>query len=270
MKPKSITAFAHAQTRSRLKRVLTQVRRAATHPQDPEVIHDLRVSIRRFTQCLRTFRSLFNPRPVKKLKRSLRNLMDLCAAVRSCDVALAVLQQAGVPPGASTSKLGAARAQAEQALRDHLKKERRRKNPDWEKRLQLDVQKGSEVLSKQAKDFFEAGTAAAVAGADYQTLHQFRLLAKRFRYTLELFPSYYGRDMGRGLQALKDLQDRLGMINDCIATIALIRKDDRAVAAVRKLLRQREEEFQSFWQSEFPAEKLAWWQGWLRRPVTVT
>jgi len=155
---------------------------------------------------------------------------------------------------------------------------------DWEKRLHRDVvQEGSEwdprqslqdnicgVLPARAKEFFAAGTGATVTGADYQILHQFRLRAKRFRYTLELFPSLYGSELEQGLEALKELQDRLGAINDCVTTIALIRKDRRAAAAVRKLLRQREEEFQSYWQSHFPSQKLAWWQGWLNLPNSVT
>src|SRR6266853_852413 len=205
MRPRSISALACAQARVRLKRLLAQVLRAAKNPEDPEAIHDLRVSIRRFTQCLRTFRNLFDPRPLKKIKRRLRDLMDSCAAVRSCDVALVVLRQAGVAPGASASELTASRARAEQALRDRLTKERRRKTSDWGKGLHPEIQEGGEwdpdeslqdnvgrVLPALVKDFFEAGAVAAVTGVDYQTLHQFRLRAKRFRYALELFPSLYG------------------------------------------------------------------------------
>jgi len=283
MKPRSISAFARAQAQARLKHLLKQMRPADKRAKDPEAIHDLRVAIRRFTQCLRTFKNLFDPHPLRNIKRRLRDLMDSCAAVRSCDVALVVLHQAGVTPRASASKLSASRTQAEHALRDHLKKESRRKTSDWKTRLHPDVQVGSEwdlgeslqdnvgrVLPALAKDFFEAGTVAATPGIDHQTLHQFRLRAKRFRYALELFPSLYGSEMERGLEALKELQDRLGAINDCATTIALVRKDRRAAAAVRKLLRQREEEFQPYWPSHFPHEKLAWWQDWLSRPNAVT
>ena len=283
MRTPSISAFARARSQERLKRVLTQVRRAAAHPQDPEAIHALRVSIRRFSQCLRTFRGLFDPRPAKKMKRRLRSLMDLCGAVRSCDVALVVLRQAGVAPGASAAKVSAAREQALVALRLHLKKEARRKTADWHKRWHPEVKEGGEwdpgqsledntrrVLPRQANDFFEAGAAAAARATDYPTLHQFRLLAKRFRYALELFRSLYGSELVQGLETLKGLQDRLGAINDCAATIGLIREDRRASAAVRKLLRQREEEFSAYWQVHFPPGKLAWWSGWLgaRRSVT--
>jgi CHAD domain-containing protein len=283
MKPPGISAFARAQAQLRLKRLLAQVRRGSKHPEDPAAIHDLRVSIRRFTQCLRTFRTLFDARPLRKIKRRLRKLMDACAAVRSCDVACSVLEQAGVTKGPAAEHLSAARTEDEQALRDLLSKQHKRKTSNWEERLRVDVHIDSEwdpgqslpgnvarILPALAQDFFEEGASAAAAGADHETLHRFRLHAKRFRYALELFPSLYGSEMKRGLAALRGLQDRLGAINDCVATIALIHKDRRAVAAVRKLLRQREQEFQAYWQRHFPAGKLAWWQGWLSRPHSVT
>jgi CHAD domain-containing protein len=282
MRTTSISAFARARSRERLKRVLTQVRRAAAHPQDPEAIHALRVSIRRFGQCLRTFRGLFDPRPAKKMKRRLRGLMDSCGAVRSCDVALVVLRQAGVAPGASAATVSAAREQALAALRLHLKKEGRRKTSDWHKRWHPEVKEGSDwdpgqsledntrrVLPKMAKDFFDAGAASAARAADYPTLHQFRLRAKRFRYALELFRPVYGSEMEQGLETLKGLQNSLGAVNDCVATIGLIREDRRAAAAVRKLLRQREEEFSIYWQAYFPPGKLSWWQSWLGRCRSV-
>jgi len=289
MKQVSITTFARAQSRARLTRLLKELRRAGKHPEDPETIHDLRVSIRRFTQGLRTFRSVFDPGPLKKLQRRLRKLMDAGGSVRTCDVALDVLRQAGVENGLSTSRIAAARTEAEETLRDRLKKQRRRKASDWELKLDIVVkpdvaqpdvdQPGCEwdlqqdmpdnlrrVLPKMAEDFFAAGSAAAAAGDDHEILHRFRLRTKHFRYTLELFPTFYHNQLPQGLKALQGLQDRLGEINDCVCTMALIGKDRRAMAAVRKLLRQREAEFRAYWKKAFPRTKLAWWRKWLGAP----
>jgi CHAD domain-containing protein len=279
----SVDAFARAQSRTRLRRFVTQAGRAARHPEDPEAIHALRVSIRRFTQCLRTFRGVFDARPLKRLQRRLRKLMDACAAVRTCDVALEVLREAGAQKGRFSSpiaKLAAARTEAEQRLRAHLAKLRRRKAADWELEWQTPVQADGEwdleqdlpanlrrVLPKLAEDFFAMGVGAAAAGDDHEALHHFRLRAKRFRYTLELFGAAYGAEWERGLQALKGLQDRLGAINDCVCTIALIDSDKRAAAAVKRLLLKREADFQAYWQSEFAPEKQAWWEGWLGAPA---
>jgi CHAD domain-containing protein len=295
----SIGAFARAQSRARLNRFVTQAGRAAKHPEDPEAIHALRVSIRRFTQCLRTFRGVFDARPLKKLQRRLRKLMDACAAIRTCDVALEVLREADAQKSRSPSliaRLAAARAEAEQRLREQLKKLQRRRAADWElewqtpaqpkvrAEVQPDVPAEGEwdlerdlpanlrrVLPKLAEDFFAMGIGAAAAGDDHEKLHHFRLRAKHFRYTLELFRAAYGAEWEQGLQALKGLQDRLGAINDCVSTIAFIghenAPDRRAAAAVKRLLLKREADFQAYWRSEFAPEKRAWWERWLGAPA---
>ena len=61
----------------------------------------------------------------------------------------------------------------------------------------------------------DSGKSAISAHASYQTMHQFRLQAKRFRYTLELFEPFYAGEMSRAVEILKELQDLLGEVNDC-------------------------------------------------------
>ena len=41
------------------------------------------------------FEPWFKPRPLKTIRRHLRKLMERCAAVRNCDIAIEVLQAAG-------------------------------------------------------------------------------------------------------------------------------------------------------------------------------
>jgi CHAD domain-containing protein len=283
MKPQNISAYARDQARSRLQRFLAEEKRAGKHLDNPESIHDLRVSIRRFTQCLRTFRGLFAPGPAKKIRRRLRKLMDLCSAVRNCDVALELLRQAGVHGGPSVPHLGALRQEAGQTLGGHLEGSPRWKKSKWLKGLRLDVREDSEwapgqsveenlarILPALAEDLFAAGQAAAAAGATHDTVHQFRLRAKRFRYALELFPSFYGDPMQDHLQALGELQDRLGAINDCVTTIAMLPEDRRAAVAVGKLLRQREMEFRRHWKAHYSGGTLAVCKSWLGHPLVVT
>ncbi len=92
-----LSSFALAQTRSRLKKVRAQIKRATDHPKNPDSAHDLRVAIRRFTQCLRLFRDLLDPGPARRMRKKLRKLMELCGAKRDFDVGLEVLREAGVP-----------------------------------------------------------------------------------------------------------------------------------------------------------------------------
>jgi CHAD domain-containing protein len=276
MKPSPISKFAVKETRGYLRQFKKHLRHTAKHPEDPEAIHDLRVSIRRLTQCFRTFRGLLEPRSIKKLQRRLRKVMDHCGAVRNCDVALDLLQQSGILEGASVSKLKKAREDSGKELRRHLKKERRRSysapgpasgraagywNIDENPQENL-----RRILPALTDEFFDAGANAAVPAATLPNLHRFRLNSKRFRYTLELFEGFYGAEMSRAAIVLKGVQDRLGAINDCAATISLLSRDRRAVSAIGELLGPRIVEFREYWESQFAPAKLAWWKRWLSHP----
>jgi len=277
MKLNLISKYAAKETRVRLKLFSKHLRHAAKHPEDPDAIHDLRVSIRRAVQACKTFGELLEPAPVKHLRRRLRKVMDLCAAVRNCDVALTLLDQAGVTTGASASRLKKMRGEAARKLHRCLRKERSKRRPDlsvrshpkerdW--RLAQSMEGNlSRILPLRAEEFFASGAAALSAHANYHKLHQFRLQAKRFRYTLELFESFYGTEMPQGAEILKELQDRLGAINDCATTIAILGRDRRAIAAVGKLLRQRKAVLQTYARSQFVPQKLEWWQHWLAQPA---
>ena len=63
-----------------------------------------------------------------------------------------------------------------------------------------------------------------LAGGDLspEILHEFRLATKRLRYTVEMFRACYGPGIDRWLVALRQIQDHLGAINDCVATKELV------------------------------------------------
>jgi CHAD domain-containing protein len=273
-----VAAFARAQVKARLQVFLDAAAHAAKHPDEPEAVHDLRVSIRRLTQCLRTFRRLFHRGPLQKVRRRLHKLMRLCAAVRTCDVALELLAHAGITQGSSTSRLAHARTEARQTLHKYIKKQRLHKSSHWKlqwragprSHREWDLKQTLEsnlgrLLPDMAVDFFGAGAMAAAAGHPRQ-LHPFRLHTKHFRYTLEIFQEFYARDFSKAIDPLRGLQDRLGAINDCVATLSLLDGDRRARTAVTKLLRQREKDFHTYWEARFAPKSLVWWREWLSAP----
>jgi CHAD domain-containing protein len=106
-------------------------------------------------------------------------------------------------------------------------------------------------------------------GGDYEQLHQFRLLAKRFRYTLELFQPVFGSEITRGVKALRGLQDRLGAINDCVTALGLIAANPGAVVAIEKLLAERETALRTYCRQHFSFHHQAWWLDWLSRPIDM-
>lgn len=262
MKPLSISKYAGQETRVCLQYFKTNLRHAAKHPGDPGAIHDLRVSIRRLTQCFRVFHV-----PVKKLRRRLHKILERCGAVRNCDIALELLVECRLPESPSVPKLTTEREHAAHKLQRILQKERRRprRAPAAVARPPRNWRIAAR-LPALAQDFFQTGDAAAVPDSSYRSLHRFRLRAKRFRYTLELFQRFYGSEMATGAKALKGLQDRLGAINDCVTTIDLLDDDPTAVAAIQKLLGRRTRAFRTYWRTRFTRRQRVWWQRWLTEP----
>ena len=95
---------------------------------------------------------------------------------------------------------------------------------------------------------------------------------KRFRYTLEMFRTPYGKPLDPYLDALRKVQNYLGDINDCATTRALVldamptpspqrRKIERALdCRMDKLIA----EFLKYWRAEFdPAAQEARWRAFL-------
>jgi len=82
--------FAVQQMNQLLTRLAFQVHRAARTP-GPDEIHDLRVSIRRFSQGLLLFSDFFPQWEEKKITKMLKRMMRLTAAIRNRDIALQFL-----------------------------------------------------------------------------------------------------------------------------------------------------------------------------------
>ena len=103
----SLRAHALAQARDRLNRFTKQVEQTSRNA-DADAVHDLRVSIRRFGQCLRIFPEFFPAGKRKRVRRRLRKVMDRAAEVRNRDIARELLAQAGVTEGAAVIRRFAA------------------------------------------------------------------------------------------------------------------------------------------------------------------
>jgi CHAD domain-containing protein len=250
-----------AKARERLRILGASLRRAAKHPGEVDSIHRLRVSIRRFTQVLRVFDGLFSHS--RKMRRRLRGLMDLCGAARNCDIAVEVLAAAGVPADAALAKrLKQRRARAGRELAKLLSEwDIRASVRRW--RAWLSAKSSgqtalvADVLPALSRRFVAAGRAAAKAGAGFEQMHEFRLLVKRYRYTLEILGGETG---GPPVDTLRGLQERLGAINDCVTTAGLIDEiggemelgapaKRKIKAAVNALLARRAAEFRIYWRN---------------------
>jgi len=89
-----IERYAREQASLSLRRLAFRLNRAS-RLRDAESIHDLRVAIRRFEQCLEIFHQFLLRGHRKKIRRRLRKIMQLSGEIRNRDIALALLKRAG-------------------------------------------------------------------------------------------------------------------------------------------------------------------------------
>jgi CHAD domain-containing protein len=123
----TIAGYASAQAAALLDRLAWQVRHTAKRC-DPEAVHDLRVAIRQFLNCLRVFKQFFPDQPRKRIRRRLRALRDLAGEVRNHDIALEILASGSNPPDEELSaQLIQERARAKRELENALHQWTRRK-----------------------------------------------------------------------------------------------------------------------------------------------
>lgn len=120
--PLRVDAFAKQQIAARLGSLVFQLHSAA-RSMEVEVIHDLRVAIRRFSQSLAVFASLLPPAALKKARKRLKRLRRAAGAVRDRDIALALLAEEGVSAEDPLClRLRMEREQAERALREEIRR----------------------------------------------------------------------------------------------------------------------------------------------------
>ena len=128
--------FAASQAADLLRRTGFQANRVCSQG-NAISIHDLRVSIRRLTECLRVFGPLLPRDGAKKVRRRLRTAMDLASQVRNHDIAAELLRRAAAPPDSPILQaLAAERTEAGHALAAELKRWRNRGvQKKWRARL---------------------------------------------------------------------------------------------------------------------------------------
>ena len=125
------------------------------------------------------------------------------------------------------------------------------------------------VLPKLTGEFFKLGRDAVKKEASWQDLYGFRLAAKRYRYSLELFLPLYGPGLKVKVEEVRGLQRLLGEINDCVTARQLLKdiggtKDTRA--SLEKRMESKAAEFRRYWKQHFePEQTEAAWNAYLAR-----
>lgn len=130
--------YARVETRTLLQHLASRLQQAAPGG-DADVIHDLRVAIRRLRVCLKLFSHFYPGRSWKKIRRRLAGLMELCGAVRDRDIAIALLAETGLPVASPLLRnLALQRNRAERELRREVKRwKKARLRRRWTKQLEI-------------------------------------------------------------------------------------------------------------------------------------
>ncbi len=138
--PAAPTMRRHAalETATLLRRLAYEVSRASKSGGEGAV-HDLRVAIRRLAQCLRVFDQFFPHGKARKLRRALKEMVDLASEVRDRDVATELLAKAKIAPESGLQqRLLEERNAARRALVTELKRwVRNNSSRKWRSALEI-------------------------------------------------------------------------------------------------------------------------------------
>lgn len=208
----------------------------ATHSDDAEYVHQMRIATRRLRAALRMFRPVLPAGFAERLVPPMRELMQALGQARDLDVLMAeiVAPVASALPdeprltdlaSAITNRLYAARTAIRHVLRQPaysrllltagklLQDSPFIEPPGAGADAQSLLQFADRRLRRQLKAILDLADAARV---DYPpSLHELRIGIKRLRYALEFFgPLVRGKSWRASVAHLARLQDALGQIND--------------------------------------------------------
>jgi CHAD domain-containing protein len=185
---------------------------------DPEVLHQLRVGLRRLRSALRAFDGILGQKETKRLRRSLRKLSPKLGRARDLDVLVQRLEAnrasvdliARVRKQRNTARMTARRTVSSKAFARMLA-EARTIAP--EESGQTLTQFGAAALARAHRKLRKA--AQGIDWQDPAQRHAVRIRVKRLRYSCEFFaPAFASRRAPAYVSALKTLQEVLGELND--------------------------------------------------------
>lgn len=222
--------------------VMCRHREAALNWKDPEGVHDMRVLSRRLRSSINDFRPYVRKSSLPRPK--LRTIAARLGEVRDIDVALMALRQL-------RSKTKGPTAEGIKLLAGELRVRRRTARTTLTNALQQqpieDFRKqflaklramlvvvpsepsaeiyatpigatfrsvGNDIISARLKDFIAASSSLYMP-YQIKKLHELRILAKRLRYSMELFALCFGKEIEAMAKEVAQMQTSLGELHDC-------------------------------------------------------
>jgi len=229
----------------RLRAVSERLRFASDFTdEDVELVHALRVAVRRACAGLELFAEALPRKEVKWWRKKLRSIRRAAGRARDLDV-LRIAVELDQRPGADhwRGRLIKQRRQAQRPIARQADKLLGQGAIDRHlRRLKRSLEKPSEVLDQPydlwfrhyAGKIYESFASAAQAKqSDLSSLHQLRVKGKALRYAIECAPGAQAQKLQADLYPqCESIQERLGLVND--SRVAM----DRLHRARRQTLRK--------------------------------
>jgi len=223
---------------------IDQFQHQALKPRDMEGVHDMRVATRRLRSVLLDFNPLLKKSALKPVKNEIKQLANALGSVRDLDAAIITLEKLKLKTRNPLIKKGVgkllgnrsvlrekARAQLEAFLKTNdLSKLHERFDSAVEEavRQKKSAQSctfeefGLTAISIKLEEFRDLSK-TIYTPFDAEGLHDFRLSAKRLRYTIELFSTR--PKLVKFAGKLSRMQDFLGEVHDCDLWIDALSND---------------------------------------------
>ena len=265
--------FATEQLRRLFERLAFQANRVAKSP-SANPVHDLRVAVRRLDQAITTYSVHLPRKPAKRIRKQLKTVLSAAGAVRDCDIASKISEKFSQPEAMVLNRYARElRKNKEKSLLLILKNLfLRTRLSKWCDNLSLNTPPSDfhtdtvEALATSslpglAWRFFDGGEKAA-GYTSAEELHNFRICAKRFRYTLELFLPVYGAIAEGLVRDVRSVQSVLGTINDYRTVRAMASEAGcgRKLAGSLKGAEHRKiRSFREIWTDRFSRPRAARW-----------
>ena len=200
----------------------------------PEAIHQTRVAMRRMRAFLRAFKDQIDYMDRKALNGELRWLQTKLGECRDWHVLRTdtLPKIKGLNPELRAELLELClrmhRKQLAQALQTYSSRRAQRLILHLQSWLARQPDSGGPSISKQRQATLKANMkrlgklGALTPSRSVTEVHAMRIMVKKIRYTVEIFPGAEDEDTRPALQSLEKVQDALGDLNDACKALNLI------------------------------------------------
>ncbi|MFP3568013.1 CHAD domain-containing protein [Paraburkholderia sp. SIMBA_030] len=206
---------------------------------DPEILHKLRVALRRLRSLWWAYEPLLDKKDAKFQRSEFKSLADAAGKTRNWDVlrdllaadpstkhsfaALIQLVDEHRADALSFSRRAIANAGVEQILARALAGARhqldtRATSPSLTAFAEERVKLAEKALKKRVE------RAASQNDVAYAVLHEVRIAGKKLRYLLEFFSPVLDGSHQAAIERLSGVQDELGKLNDLVTSETLLRE----------------------------------------------